>query len=208
MAKVSYIVFEGPPCAGKTTHSKMMAKKLSSEGHPSVYLKSSPSYRIFGKTIIELRKYDLPEKLNDILYAADLIMDDMRIKDKISEGISVVQDKWVPSIQAYCEIFHNHDSSFKKYFSHFTGNDLSVPDMIIFLSPDSETIKNRLKNRKCITPIDQNMLDDMVSTMNMSKLLEDIVDDCKNVIYYNNSKTSVADTNKFLMDVVNSKYGW
>lgn len=100
-----FIVIEGPDGAGTTTHSKLLAETLRSQGE-DVLLTAEPTDRIIGKFIREqLAQKTIPSPgALQLLFCADRAAHiDLEIKPALAEGKTVICDRYSLSTLVYGE---------------------------------------------------------------------------------------------------------
>jgi dTMP kinase len=106
MHKNLFIAFEGIDGSGKSTQVKMLAEKLTAEGH-KVYTTSEPTDSAIGKMIRSILKHQsaADEYTIAALFAADrldhLLNKENGILKKLKEGYTVITDRYYFSSYAY-----------------------------------------------------------------------------------------------------------
>lgn len=133
-----YIVLEGMPGSGKTTLGKEISK--NNRWH---YFKSLPSNRVLIE--IEENYKNISQKnnrqLRNLLFAANLIEDEYKIKKIIDDGKNVIRDKSIASSLAHLYTQVEMDESLSVEIRIFLENislEFYKPDLIIFLDTSFE----------------------------------------------------------------------
>ncbi|MBU5537125.1 MAG: AAA family ATPase [Candidatus Aenigmatarchaeota archaeon] len=171
----TFIVFEGAPSTGKTTHAKNLVGYLQQQGYDAVYVKMSPSEHFLGRNIIRLRRIQLPFVIEDPLYFIDAIREYGRIRAYLAEGKTVVTDKSPYNLLAFWNTFRN--GTYASFMNNLVMRVFHnpVPDIIFYLTADYLERVRRSKERDPISKVDKIMLspsaDDRIN-FHLSRLLQ------------------------------------
>ncbi len=148
-----YVIVEGMPGTGKTTISKLLARKLN-----ALYVKSTFSNTDYGSSLRNILN-DGKNKESEFFYLIDLLQDELRIQRLLNEQKRIVRDKtFSSSLSHLCAHgFINEDSSVKKaiYDSYILLAENSIsPDAVVYIKPDQKKIFNHLMNKKDLSKWD------------------------------------------------------
>jgi dTMP kinase len=147
-----FIAFEGMDSAGKKTHSKLLAEKLR-EMNKEVVLISFPSYETdIGKLIKGWisRSLDIKPEAAAMLYAADRIQYQDRIKEWLRKGWIVITDRYCYSNIAYQSVL-----GISKKWLIDIEKPIIKPDVIFLLDiPEKEASIRGLKQETLSTFLD------------------------------------------------------
>jgi dTMP kinase len=132
-----FIVFEGIDGSGKTTQSKLLAKKLNA------YWTYEPSDSNVGKFIREILSGNIKvdDKTLALLFAADRIEHTKLIKQRLKER-DVVCDRYLYSSIAYQSVA-DVDEDFIKYINRYALE----PDVVFLLVVDVDIALKRVKTK-------------------------------------------------------------
>lgn len=141
-----FIALEGIDGSGKSTQTKLLTEKLSSQGH-KVYSTFEPTDNQIGKLIRDILKGNAKADHRIIagLFVADrldhLLNEDYGIVKKLDEGFTVITDRYCFSSYAYQGTHMNMDWVIQ-------ANSMSAailrPDINIFIDVSPEISMQRL----------------------------------------------------------------
>lgn len=133
-----FIVFEGLDACGKTTLSSLYAEERNSIVHSAVVAES-----------LELRKVidSYPSKETALLF---FLMNNFLKSNEVSKALesgNFILDRYIFSTLAYQSIMLG-ESIIKKLFDTLKiSQNIVLPEVIVFVKADAETINNRIKAR-------------------------------------------------------------
>lgn len=163
------IVLEGIDGAGTETQSKALIARLQAAGFGTMRIqypdygpdKENPTKPI-GKLLHEYlhEKYDFDEKLQFLLYSADMIKDIAKIKAALDAGKIVVADRYFTSTIAYQGLRGFPIENALQYAKIF---GLIQPGITIYLDISPETSIKRKRGEKPTT-MDRNERDKQLFT--------------------------------------------
>ncbi len=136
------IVFEGIDGSGTETQSKMLLKRLSDEGIHSVRIEYPDYEGDLGKLIRLFldRKAELSTEMQFLLYAGDMVKDKEKINGWLSEGKTVICDRYFNSTIVYQGI-RGFDKNNALGFAEQFG--IPKPDIVFLLNISVEESKRR-----------------------------------------------------------------
>jgi len=141
----TFIVLEGPDGSGTTTHAKLLAEKLTKEGH-DVLLTAEPTDEPIGKFIREQLKKDTipsPSALQ-LLFCADRALHiETVIKPALARGRTVISDRYVISTLVYGEAMGLDPDWLLQVNTPFVE-----PDVMILALPPLHVCLERIGMRK------------------------------------------------------------
>jgi dTMP kinase len=147
-----FIAFEGTLSAGKKTHSKLLSEKLR-EMNKEVVLISFPSYETeIGKLIKGWisRSLKLTSEAASMLYAANRMQYQQRIKEWLNKGWIVIVDRYCYSNIAYQTVL-----GLSKQWLIDIENPIIKPDVIFLLDvPAKEASERGLRQENLSTFLD------------------------------------------------------
>ncbi len=134
-----FIVFEGLDACGKTTLSSMYAKERNAVVHSAVVPES-----------LELRKVidSYESKESALLF---FLMNNFLKSNEVSKSLEseeVILDRYIFSTLAYQTIMLGEDIVKSIFDTLNIAEKILLPEVIVFVKADAETIKNRIKARE------------------------------------------------------------
>ncbi len=164
-----FIVFEGIDGAGTETQSKLLTERLKTAGMGVVRIqypdygpdKENPTKPI-GRLLHEYlhEKYDFDEKLQFLLYSADMIKDIPLITDALTADKIIIADRYFTTTLAYQGL---RGFSLKSALQYAKMFGLPQPDIIIYLDISPETSLKRKYGEKA-GHLDRNERDEVLFT--------------------------------------------
>ncbi len=144
------VVIDGIDGAGGETQSKLLLKFLKDKGIPAVKL-TYPDYSgPIGRLLHEYlhKKFELSPEMQFLLYSADYVKDQEKIKKLLKEGKTVICDRYFTSTLAY-QGLRGFPLEKALKFARMFG--IRKPDIVIFLRISPETsIKRKYREKKSL----------------------------------------------------------
>jgi dTMP kinase len=136
-----FIVLEGPDGSGKTTQAHLLAKRLTSDGYPSIATEE-PGGTEIGKSIRELildPSICISPKTELFLFLADRAEHVKKvIKPALEEGKIVVCSRYIYSTLVYQGFVRKvAPTEFLLEMNNYATDEL-VPDMVFYIDVDPE----------------------------------------------------------------------
>jgi dTMP kinase len=150
MKKNLFIAFEGIDGSGKSTQVKLLAQRLTSEGH-KVYTTFEPTDSTIGSIIRKILKHqaEADERTIAALFAADrldhLLNKENGILKKLEDGYTVITDRYYFSSYAYHSVHVPMDWVIA---TNSISAGLRRPDINIYIDVDPEVSMQRLKSNR------------------------------------------------------------
>ena len=145
MKKGRFIVLEGPDGSGTTTHAKILAETLRSQGE-DVVLTAEPTDSPIGKFIreqLQAKTVECPSALQ-LLFCADRAWHiEKVIKPALAAGKTVISDRYVISTLIYGEALDLDPDWLVRVNTPFLE-----PDIMIIALPPLHTCLERIMKRK------------------------------------------------------------
>lgn len=145
MKKGRFIVLEGPDGSGTTTHAKILAETLRSQGEDAV-LTAEPTDSPIGKFIreqLQAKTVECPSALQ-LLFCADRAWHiEKVIKPALAAGKTVISDRYVISTLIYGEALGLDPDWLVRVNTPFLE-----PDIMIIALPPLHTCLERIMKRK------------------------------------------------------------
>lgn len=146
-----FIAFEGIDGSGKTTQARLLAEKLTTEGH-QVHLTAEPTRGPVGKMIRDIfnHRQEADHRTIAALFVADRLdhllnnTDDGVLK-QIREGMMVITDRYYFSSYAYHSV---HVPMEWVIASNALSAEILRPNAHIFVDVDPEICMERIKNER------------------------------------------------------------
>lgn len=135
-----FIVLEGIDGTGKTTAADSVKKYLESIGH-SVTVTAEPTGGSIGKLVAETD--GLTPETEALLFTADRACHTKDILDKLSQGISVISDRYYMSTLAYQSAAGMDES----WLRAINSKVIREPDVTLVLDMDPEASLERVGKR-------------------------------------------------------------
>lgn len=146
--KSLFIVLEGPDGAGTTTHAKLLAERLESEGH-EVVLTMEPTEGEYGKKVREAlcgggvaRYAPTPEEIQQLFCADRAEHVTQVIQPALRAGKIVICDRYIPSTLIYGEA-----SGVSRALLEEWNVGFPAPDLLFLLLPPFEAAWKRVEKR-------------------------------------------------------------
>ncbi len=150
-----FITFEGIDGSGKSTISKLVYKKLKSEGH-NVVLTREPTDTWIGKRVQEcIEKNDDPF-VTAFTFIADRILHVKQIQKWLDENKIVICDRYAESTYAYQGAqLENKIETPIKWLKELSQNQIINPDRTFVFLIKPETALDRIRYRDNLIPFEK-----------------------------------------------------
>ena len=186
-----FVTFEGIDGSGKSTISKLVYKKLVSEGF-DVVLTCEPTDSWIGKQVKSCINNNSDPFVTTLVFIADRIEHTKQIKKWLDEGKIVLCDRYVDSTYAY-QAAQLEDSIAipLKWLKELSKNHYIVPERtFLFLINPKDSI-SRIKDRENLIPFEKQVflkkvhknylklaVEKRFLKIDASKSIEDLVNIC------------------------------
>lgn len=140
-----FIVFEGIDGSGKSTHIKLLEKKLRDRGF-EIRLTKEYTDNPVGKLIESYAvggERSLSPETEALLFAADRREHTGKINRILNKSITIISDRYVHSSLAYQGAL-----GLSQEWIRTLNRSALKPDLVLFLDIDPESSLNRLKDRE------------------------------------------------------------
>lgn len=185
MKRPKYIVIEGPIGAGKTSLTNILGGKLSArliQDQPNPFLENF--YSDMGKYAFQTQLFFLlsrftqqKELSQQDLFRSNVICDYLFFKDRIFASITLDENEFI---------------LYEKVYSLLKA-DIILPDLVIYLQADAETLEERLKNKK-------GPFSEMISIDYLNELVK-----AYNYFFFHYNQTPLLVVNTKKLDFVNNQ---
>ena len=150
MNKPLFIAFEGIDGSGKSTQAKLLAEKMTAEGH-KVHLTFEPTDGNIGRMLRSILKGEVKadERVIASLFTADrldhLLNESNGVMKKLEDGYSVITDRYYFSSYAYNG---THVSLDWVINANKLSAEIRRPDMNLFIDVPPEVCMARLNSNR------------------------------------------------------------
>ena len=154
--KVKYfITFEGIDGSGKSTISKIVYKKLKSNGH-NVILTYEPTDSAIGKIVQECISKKSDPFVTVFTFIADRIEHGKKIKKWLSEGNIVLCDRYCDSTYSYqgAQLEEIIDNPIK-WLKDLSNDIIPIPERPFLFEIAPEIALKRIQNRNNLIPFEK-----------------------------------------------------
>jgi len=150
-----FVTFEGIDGSGKSTVSKLVFKKLKSQGYP-VVLTFEPTNTWIGKTVQKCIENNSDPFVTAFAFIADRIEHSKKIQKWLDNGKIVLCDRYAESTYAYQgaqmqDLIKNPI----KWLQELSKNRVIIPDRTFIFVIDSKTSLARIHNRDNLVPFEK-----------------------------------------------------
>ncbi|MBC3620414.1 deoxynucleoside kinase [Vibrio metschnikovii] len=133
-----FIVYEGLDACGKTTLSSRYAQEINTTVHSAIIKQAEPLRKMIDTSQSKERAL-LFFMLNNFLKSEEVA--------KARETEDVIFDRYLFSTLAYQSILLGEEKVRTMFDVLNIANNILLPDVIVFVKDDAETINNRIKVR-------------------------------------------------------------
>ena len=150
-----FISFEGIDGSGKSTVSKLVYKKLKSDGYDVIYT-FEPTNSEIGKQVQKYIKEDADPFVTSFTFIADRILHGKQIKKWLEKEKIVICDRYAESTYAYQGAqLQGIIKQPISWLQDISENKIPIPDRTFLFIIDPETSVSRIKNRDHLIPFEK-----------------------------------------------------
>ncbi len=152
-----FILIEGHTCSGKTTTARELVDRLCEAGVDAYYNKT-PNPDLTSRSSLPDENTALSR---DLLYLNEIEKDAGRIEECIAEGKVIVQDRFMPSFEAYTRMYidsADQDQVFEKI--NEIRQDSITPNLCFYLKADQDARAERMQIKPDVSEHDMLTLTD------------------------------------------------
>jgi len=164
-----FIVFEGINGSGKTKHVNAFINELKRRGKKVKLYEYPDKNGVFGRPIKSFlnKEINLSTESQFLLFLADIMKDQEKIKKDLEKGYWVVADRYVLTTIAFQKINY---SSAKQILSAL---NIIKPDQIVFLSVSPDIAIERMKKKKRYTRFERDEEFLVKANLRYKEMIED-----------------------------------
>ena len=150
-----FVTFEGIDGSGKSTISKLVYKKLKSEGY-DVVLTFEPTDTWIGKCVQKCIETNTDPSVTALAFIADRFDHCKKIKKWLEKGKIVLCDRYAESTYAYqgAQMQDLIDNPIK-WLKELSKNHVVIPDRTFIFVIDPKISLARIKNRENLIPFEK-----------------------------------------------------
>jgi len=190
-----FVTFEGIDGSGKSTVSKLVFKKLKSQGH-DVVLTYEPTDTWIGKCVQKCIETKSDPFVTAFAFIADRFEHCKKIQKWMDSGKIVLCDRYAESTYAYqgAQMQDLIDNPIK-WLKELSKDRIIIPDLTFLFIIDSKKSLDRIKNRDSLIPFEKvsflekvhkNYLklskENYIKKLDATKTINELVDICCNEI--------------------------
>ena len=150
-----FVTFEGIDGSGKSTISKLVYKKLKSEGH-DVVLTYEPTDSWIGKLVQKCIETNTDPFVTAFTFISDRIEHCKKIKKWLDKGKIVICDRYSESTYAYQGAqMQDLIESPIKWLKDLSNDRVIIPDRTYIFVIDPKDALARIKNRSNLIPFEK-----------------------------------------------------
>lgn len=150
-----FVTFEGIDGSGKSTISKLVAEKLRSAGHDTIWT-FEPTDSTIGKYVQECIKKQSDPFITSFTFIADRILHCKQIQQWLNQGKIVICDRYAESTYAYqAAQLEPEVKNPLKWLQDLSNGRILVPDRTYLFVIDPETSLARIQHRAELIPFER-----------------------------------------------------
>ncbi len=149
-----FVTFEGIDGSGKSTISKLVAEKLRSAGHDTIWT-FEPTDSTIGKYVQECIKKQSDPFITTFTFIADRILHCKQIQQWLNQGKIVICDRYAESTYAYqAAQLESEVKNPLKWLQDLSNGRILIPDRTYLFILDPETSLARIQHRAELIPFE------------------------------------------------------
>ena len=150
-----FVTFEGIDGSGKSTISKLVYKKLKSEGH-NVILTYEPTDSEIGKIVQQCISKKSDPYVTVFTFIADRLEHGKQITGWLDEGNIVLCDRYADSTYSYqgAQLQETIDNPIK-WLKELSKGIIPIPDRTFLFIIEPQQAINRIENRNNLIPFEK-----------------------------------------------------
>ncbi len=149
-----FVTFEGIDGSGKSTISKLVAEKLRSAGHDTIWT-FEPTDSTIGKYVQECIKKQSDPFITTFTFIADRILHCKQIQQWLNKGKIVICDRYAESTYAYqAAQLEPEVKNPLKWLQDLSNGRILIPDRTYLFILDPETSLARIQHRAELIPFE------------------------------------------------------
>jgi dTMP kinase len=150
-----FVTFEGIDGSGKSTISKLVAEKLQSAGHDTIWT-FEPTDSTIGKYVQECIKKQSDPFITSFTFIADRILHCKQIQQWLNQGKIVICDRYAESTYAYqAAQLEPEVKNPLKWLQDLSNGRILIPNRTYLFVIDPETSLARIQHRAELIPFER-----------------------------------------------------
>ena len=150
-----FVTFEGIDGSGKSTISKLVAEKLRSAGHDTIWT-FEPTDSTIGKYVQECIKKQSDPFITSFTFIADRILHCKQIQQWLNQGKIVICDRYAESTYAYqAAQLEPEVKNPLKWLQDLSNGRILIPNRTYLFVIDPETSLARIQHRAELIPFER-----------------------------------------------------